>query len=254
MNNILREGLKQLSPAAGWLSEENIDNKDRLSKEQVWITDPIDGTSAFTKGQPQFSLSVALVEACFPILGGVALPIDQLIVIGNSTEIAVWQYSSPRQSSALLNTVEGGEQQEESAEKWQWKRRPACLSNCNQLEKARILVSPTEWKRGELVALSGQFQCIPEGSIARKLALVAMGEGDLVVSVRPKNEWDIAGGAALILNQEQGWMTDLAQLRQQTFNNEETISYGLVAGSRQLVEQFQAFWRQKSLKNFYNFS
>jgi len=49
-------------PNYGWLSEETVDSPERLTKDRVWIVDPLDGTKEFIEGVPHFVVSVALVE------------------------------------------------------------------------------------------------------------------------------------------------------------------------------------------------
>ncbi|MHA1219738.1 MAG: inositol monophosphatase family protein, partial [Candidatus Heimdallarchaeaceae archaeon] len=47
VNTILQEKLFEAFPEIGWLSEETRDNPERLTKDLVWIVDPIDGTKEF---------------------------------------------------------------------------------------------------------------------------------------------------------------------------------------------------------------
>ena len=42
------------------LSEEDIDDQNRLSKDTIWIIDPLDGTTNFLHGIPHFAISIAL--------------------------------------------------------------------------------------------------------------------------------------------------------------------------------------------------
>ena len=74
VNEILREALIGHFPNDGWMSEEDPDTPERLNKSRVWIIDPIDGTSYFIKGIPQYSFSVALIENQRPKLGVVYNP------------------------------------------------------------------------------------------------------------------------------------------------------------------------------------
>src|SRR3546814_3020704 len=48
---LLRTRLSALLPDAGWLSEETVDNEDRLAKDRVWVVDPIDGTRDYIRGR-----------------------------------------------------------------------------------------------------------------------------------------------------------------------------------------------------------
>jgi myo-inositol-1(or 4)-monophosphatase len=62
------------------------------------------------------------------------------------------------------------------------------------------LVSSSEWKKGLYTSYQSQEIILaPRGSIAFKLALLASGACDFVITKKPKNIWDIAAGTALCL-------------------------------------------------------
>ncbi len=65
----LRRSLGALLPESGFLGEET--DAAELDRDWVWIVDPIDGTSNFSRGLPQFSVSVALAFQGRPLLGAV---------------------------------------------------------------------------------------------------------------------------------------------------------------------------------------
>ncbi len=59
-------------------------------------------------------------------------------------------------------------------------------------------VSRTEWESNLFVKLkSDKFKLQPMGSIAYKLGRLSAGKIDFVISLYPKNIWDIAGGSLL---------------------------------------------------------
>ena len=59
-------------------------------------------------------------------------------------------------------------------------------------------VSHSEWDRGLYNLFeSEKFSIKPKGSIAYKLGLLSAGKSDFVISMTPKNIWDIAGGTLL---------------------------------------------------------
>lgn len=65
-------------------------------------------------------------------------------------------------------------------------------------ETFRGEVSHSEWKEGLFTNKSSEkFLISPMGSIAYKLGRLAFQKSDFVVSLRPKNIWDIAGGTLL---------------------------------------------------------
>jgi fructose-1,6-bisphosphatase/inositol monophosphatase family enzyme len=71
VDNLLRERLLAIVPDAGWLSEETEDDPARLSRRQVWVVDPIDGTRAYIAGLVDWTISAALVEDGRPIVAAV---------------------------------------------------------------------------------------------------------------------------------------------------------------------------------------
>ncbi len=61
------------------LSEEDKDDQIRLSKETVWIVDPLDGTSDFIDKTGEFTVMIALVKNKKPIVGVIGWPTEKTI-------------------------------------------------------------------------------------------------------------------------------------------------------------------------------
>ena len=53
---LLKTRLHDARPSYGWLSEETVDDPVRLSAQRTWIVDPIDGTRAFIRQRPQWTV------------------------------------------------------------------------------------------------------------------------------------------------------------------------------------------------------
>ena len=87
--HLLREG-------EGWLSEETIDDHSRLSKQRVWVVDPLDGTREFVQGIPEFCVSIAMVENGVPIAGGICNPATDELILG-ARDTGVTYNGSPAQ-------------------------------------------------------------------------------------------------------------------------------------------------------------
>ena len=68
VDGYLRKQLGQLLPAAGWLSEETVDDPERLDKGLIWLVDPIDGTRDFIRGRKGWCVSVALISDGRPLI------------------------------------------------------------------------------------------------------------------------------------------------------------------------------------------
>jgi len=65
----LRRELRKLLPEAGFLGEET--DVDGLDNDWLWVVDPIDGTSNFSRGLPHFAVSVALLFQRQPVLAAI---------------------------------------------------------------------------------------------------------------------------------------------------------------------------------------
>jgi len=203
----LKEILMVARPNYGWLSEETVDSPERLTKDRVWIVDPLDGTKEFIEGVPHFVVSVALVENGNPIVGVLYNPV-----------------------TAETFTAAKGEGAELNGEKIQ------CATKDN-VGNMVILNSRSETRRGLWAPYDGTFgELRAIGSVAYKLGLTAAGQADIFASLRPKNEWDICAGNCII-NEAGGKLIDLKGNRV-IFNREKTlIEPGLIAGNIDAVDK-----------------
>lgn len=70
----LRAELGALLPAAGWLSEETVDDPAQRQRDLIWLVDPIDGTRDYIHGRPGWAVSVALINTARPLMGLLCAP------------------------------------------------------------------------------------------------------------------------------------------------------------------------------------
>ena len=61
VNKYLCDVLTGARPGYGWLSEEIADDPARVTRREFFVVDPIDGTIAFLKNRPHFTICAALV-------------------------------------------------------------------------------------------------------------------------------------------------------------------------------------------------
>ncbi|MFA4920825.1 MAG: 3'(2'),5'-bisphosphate nucleotidase CysQ [Candidatus Neomarinimicrobiota bacterium] len=203
----LKETLLRIRPDYGWLSEESADSAERLSKERVWIVDPLDGTQEFIAGRPEFMVSIGLTENDQPILGVLYNPItDEL-------------FSAQKGRGAFLND------------------RPIHGTKTAQIRAAHLIASRTEIAAGLWQSYLHYFKTVePRGSVTYKLAQVAAGKADLHISLKPKNEWDVCG-AHCLLNEAGAKMTE-RNGQPITYNRANPlIPGGVIAGNNQLIKQ-----------------
>ena len=204
-DRLLRERLSDILPLAGWLSEETIDDLERLRRPLTWIVDPLDGTKEFVLGIPEFSVSVALVADSQPILGIIYNPA--------SAEL----YRCLKGSGVYLN--------EEAVQ----------VSNNKVLAGMTVDASRSERKRGEFEPFEQLIDVRTLGSIAYKLARVAAGQVDATWSRGPKNEWDICAGT-LMVTEAGGHCVNLDNHPFQ-FNKPKPKINGIIATNDTLHEQ-----------------
>lgn len=78
-DEIIKNGIKKAFPEYGLLTEEDKDDKARLSKDKVFIIDPLDGTSDFVKKDGQFAINLALADKHIPVVGVIVIPLQKAI-------------------------------------------------------------------------------------------------------------------------------------------------------------------------------
>ena len=208
---LLRKEL--LRDGEGWLSEETLDDPTRLDKDCVWVVDPLDGTREFVDGIPEFCVSIAMVKNGRPVAGGICNPATNEIFLG-----------------CLSSGVT-------------YNGKPVNASQRGSLKGASILASRSEIKRGEWRRFeNASFEIRPMGSVAYKLALVSAGLADATFTLTPKNEWDVAAGAALV-ESSGGFVRTLDNLSVRC-NNKSPLLPGMFACGPLLADELGALVRQ----------
>jgi myo-inositol-1(or 4)-monophosphatase len=161
----------------GWLSEETEDDPERLKHRRVWMVDPIDGTNAFLRHVPEWTVSAALVEDGAPVLGIVFNPATQEF------------FHAMRGKGAFLN------------------EKPIAATTKSRLDGALLIASGGLFKKKIWKEPWPEVKSRWVNSVAYRLALVACGRADATISLSAKSEWDLAA-AALIIEEAGGVITD----------------------------------------------
>lgn len=198
VNQIIQQTLLNVFPNDAWLSEESPDNSSRLHTQRVWILDPIDGTMAFIKGLPQYTISLALIDKGEPVIGVIFNPATQeyfCAIHGQQT------------------TLNG---------------QPISVRTTTDSAHRTFLVNTWPVGRSILKSWRKDHRCLPLlGSIAYSLGLVAAGQVDGMINVGPQNEWDIAAG--LLLVQAAGGLVFDRTLNPVDCNQPDPIVNGFIA-------------------------
>ena len=184
-NTFLVHALRHLRPDDGLLSEESKDTDERLSKDRVWIIDPVDGTREYGEQRSDWAVHVALTIGGAAQVGAVALPGLCLVLRSDAP-------------SPLANEA----------------ARPRLV--VSRTRPAPEAVALARSIGGDLVAM---------GSAGAKAMAVVRGEAEIYLHSGGQYEWDSCApvavaqahglhcsridGAPLIYNQRDTYMPDL---------------------------------------------
>ena len=200
----LRAVLTAARPGYGWLSEESADNAARLSQRTLFIVDPIDGTVAFLKGRPHFTICAAVVHDGVPVAGVVHNPmLDHL-------------YKAHNGSGAQCNDA------------------PIHVSACHGLTGCAMLGDRSMLTRPPWPEMKVETR----NSVAYRMTLVADGSFDATVSLSAKRDWDLAA-ADVILREAGGRITD-RQGAALVYNRAEAIQPTMIAAGPDLQAEILA--------------
>ena len=169
INEFLRERLTTARPDYGWLSEETADDHAGLKRSRTFVVDPLDGTLGFLKHRPQFTVVAAVVEGGRPITAAIYNPLTEEM------------YEATLARGARKNG------------------KAIAVSTLADFTDARFLATrkflepenwATPWPEGITVET--------RASIALRMALVAEGAFDALISLSNKSDWDLAAGDLII--------------------------------------------------------
>lgn len=198
VNRQLEADLQSARPDYGWLSEETEDGASRLKTDRQFIIDPIDGTRSFIEGNKDWAHSLAITENGLPVAAVVYLPMRDAL------------YAAALGEGATLNGV------------------PLRVTPDRAMEDATVLTAKPNllahyWQSGVAPAFKRTFR----SSLAFRLALVAEGRFDAMLTLRPTWEWDVAAGALIVA--EAGGAASDQKGALPRFNNPHPQIHGMVA-------------------------
>jgi myo-inositol-1(or 4)-monophosphatase len=181
---ILREELAKARPGYGFLGEEG-GHQEGPDKTHTWIVDPLDGTTNFLHGIPQFCVSIGLEREGTIVAGVIYNPIADELFIGE------------RGKGAFLND------------------QRVRVAARRQLAEAVFACGLPHRGRGDLALFRKEFAVVQDkvaglrrfGSAALDLAWVAAGRVDGYWE-RNLSPWDMAAGL-LLVREAGGFVSDV---------------------------------------------
>ncbi len=215
VNELLEARLRAATPDYGWLSEESADDEARLSRELVWIVDPIDGTRSYLAGREDWCISAALVDKAQPVLAAVFAPVTDEF------------FFAMRGQGATLN------------------KTPVRAALGSNLDFSRVAGPKPLVERLKLS--TDEIKLHPRiGSLALKLCRVAHGALDAAFAGGSSRDWDLAA-ADLIVQEADGTMTELSG--DPILYNRRDVAHGmLVAAGRDRHASIVAHFRKRPLR------
>jgi 3'(2'), 5'-bisphosphate nucleotidase len=202
-HSILMQLLATYRPADAVLSEEGKDDKVRLTRNRVWIVDPLDGTREYSEPpRDDWAIHVALWEDGDLVAGAVAQPgMDTTFSTADPPVV------SPRTSS-----------------------RP------------RIAVSRTR-PPAFVEVLAGEIdaELVPMGSAGAKVISVVRDVSDIYVHAGGQYEWDSA--APVVVARAAGLHTSRADGKTLAYNQEDVWLPDLLVCRPELAETVSSFVR-----------
>jgi myo-inositol-1(or 4)-monophosphatase len=161
---LLTSRLRSARPDYGWLSEETADDADRLTRRRLFVVDPIDGTRAFLKDRPWWSVSIAVVEDGRPTAGVVF---------------------APELDEAYAATAGGGATRN---------GRPIRTGAASVLEDCRMAGDPVVFGHWSWPKPWPPMRVEQRSSTAWRMCAVGAGDFDAAVAPVRKADWDVAAG------------------------------------------------------------
>jgi myo-inositol-1(or 4)-monophosphatase len=180
----LRQELTKARPGYGFLGEEG-GNHEGTDKSHTWIVDPLDGTTNFLHGIPQFAISIALKRDADVIAGVIYNPImDEL-------------FTAERGKGAFFN------------------ERRIRVATRKRLADSVVTCGLPHMGRGDLALFRQEIAAVQEkvaglrrfGAASLDLAWVAAGRLDAYWE-RDLSPWDMAAGM-VIVREAGGFVTDI---------------------------------------------
>lgn len=166
--SLIAELLKSNRPNDAILSEEALDDLNRLKADRVWIIDPLDGTKEFSTNREDFAVHVALWERDFAEgLSNISTAVVALPATGE-----------------ILDTSE--------------KKSLSKISHAPRVVISRT--RPPETMSPIIDALAVNFggvETIPLGSVGAKVAQLILGKADVYIHTTGFYEWDVAAPLAV---------------------------------------------------------
>lgn len=175
------------------LSEEDSDDQKRLSKDVIWIIDPLDGTTDFVNRTGEFTIMIALVKKKKPIIGVIYWPTKGILFIAQKNSGA-FRFANNEWTKINVSKISE-------------------LKNCRAVG-SRHHLSEQEKK----ILKNLQITNFTSIGSSLKVGLISSGEAEIYLTTTNKmKEWDSCASYCIV-TEAGGRMTDMNG-NDMTYNN-----------------------------------
>ena len=189
-HQVIVDALRASTPEWPVLSEEStaLPFSERSTWDRYWLVDPLDGTKEFIKRNGEFTVNIALIDAHYPVLGVVHVPVS-----GVTYSAAEGMGAFKQQNNAPPSPIQAR----------------TCDADSFQVVGSRS--HSNEQTTRFVECLGRRFPSIDLVSIGSslKICLVAEGKADIYPRFGPTSEWDTAA-AQCVAEQAGAKLTDMA--------------------------------------------
>ncbi|MCJ7872596.1 3'(2'),5'-bisphosphate nucleotidase CysQ [Marinovum sp. 2_MG-2023] len=199
VNDVLHDILRSARPGYGWLSEETPDDKSRLNCDDVFIIDPIDGTRSFIEGSGTWAHSIAIAHHGKVTAAVIHLPARDRI------------FAAEQGGGATLNGS------------------PIHTGQRSALTGAHMMAPKPNFEPRHWKVAPPEVRRAFRPSLAYRMALIAQGRFDAMLTLRATWHWDIAAGT--LIAEEAGAKATAADGSELVFNTDTPQSPGVLTAN-----------------------
>lgn len=194
-NTVIVTKLKEQFPKYAILSEEERDNKERLSNDFCFVVDPLDGTKEFIKRNGQFTVNISLAYQHKSVMGVIYVPVTKELFY------AAENMGAYSEQNGVIRK----------------------LSVSDRTENIRVVMSSSH-SCSEMEQLLNKYQLTNFIEIGSSLkgCIIAKGEAEVYYRFNPTMEWDTA--AMQCITEEAGAIFKQMDNSEMLYNRENSVN------------------------------
>lgn len=201
-NAIIVKRLRKEFPGYAILSEEEQDNKERLSNSYCFVVDPLDGTKEFIKKNGEFTVNIALAKDGRSVMGVIYIPATEELYYAAEGAGAYYRNKDGHIGKIRVSSMIYGYRQR--------KQFRAVSSRSHETQEMK-----------DLFEKYGIDNVVRIGS-SIKGCLVAKGDAEMYYRHGPTMEWDTAAMQCIV--EQAGGIFKQMDDTEMTYNREDSLN------------------------------